>query len=257
VVGPVFGGLVVSSAGPAWCYGIDLVSFAASLALLAGLPAMRPGGATADEPAERVSLRGVGRALAYLGRHRLLVGTYLTDLAVTVLAFPIPLYPFLAQALHARWALGLLYASTGAGMLLASLTSGWVGGAGRHTRMAVAASAVVGLCTAGVGLIGWLWPAVALLVVGGAAHGIGDIARAAVWNRTIPDRLRGRLAGVELLIGAGGPAAGDIRAGALGSRFGIGPAICSGGLACLAVALLVAAVPGLTERSGSAEAAGA
>jgi MFS family permease len=243
VVGPVLGGGLVALAGPAACYAVDLASFAASLALLAGVPALPPDGGAS----ERVSLRGVTDALALAWTNRVLVGTYLTDLSVTVLALPIPLYPFLAGALHAPWALGLLYAATGIGMTLAALTSGWLSRARRHARIAVAASAVLGLCTVGVGLAGWVWLAVGLLVLGGIAHGIGDIARATVWNLTIPDRLRGRMAGLELLVGAGGPAVGDLRAGVLGSRVGIGPAIWTGGLACLLVSGLVAASRRLTD----------
>jgi MFS family permease len=237
LAGPVLAGLVVTGVGVPAAYLVDLGSAVLAVALLTGLAAL-PSPAGVDA---RVRAADIAEGLRYGVRHRLLVGTYLTDLAVTVLAFPIPLYPFLVARLHAPWSLGALYAATGAGALLGSVTSGWTARTGRRGRVALAASATMGLCLVAVGLSGSVWLVLALLVLGGAAHGVGDIMRTATWGQVVPDRMRGRVAGLELLVGAGGPALGDLRAGALGSRIGLGPAIWSGGLACLAVTALVGA----------------
>jgi hypothetical protein len=51
--------------------------------------------------------------------------------------------------------------------------------------------------------------------VAGAADMLSGIFRETLWNQTIPDSLRGRLAGVELLSYSLGPSAGQIRAGAV------------------------------------------
>jgi hypothetical protein len=41
---------------------------------------------------------------------------------------------------------------------------------------------------------------------------LSGIFRDTLWNQTIPDRLRGRLAGVEMLSYSVGPSAGQLRA---------------------------------------------
>lgn len=52
-----------------------------------------------------------------------------------------------------------------------------------------------------------------LLALAGACDMISGIFRSALWNRTIPDELRGRLAGIELLSYATGPQLGQVRDG--------------------------------------------
>jgi hypothetical protein len=61
----------------------------------------------------------------------------------------------------------------------------------------------------------------------------------------VPDRLRGRLAGIELLSYASGPALGNLEAGAAAALVGVRASVVSGGLLCVAaVALLAVALPG-------------
>jgi MFS family permease len=113
-----------------------------------------------------------------------------------------------------------------------------------------------------------VWAVFACLAVAGAADMISGIFRMTMWNQTIPNELRGRLAGIELLSYASGPMLGNARAGLMaqwgGARFSLGV----GGLLCVgAVALLGAVLPGfrrydartdehaLAERARRAEAA--
>jgi hypothetical protein len=63
-----------------------------------------------------------------------------------------------------------------------------------------------------------------------------------IWNSAIPDAYRGRLAGLELANVNSGPLLGDFEAGAVASWRGLGFAIVSGGLACVAAVLLTAAL---------------
>ena len=50
-----------------------------------------------------------------------------------------------------------------------------------------------------------------LLVLAGGADMLSGIFRGTLWNQTIPDSVRGRLAGVELLSYGLGPSAGQMR----------------------------------------------
>ncbi|MEU4301099.1 hypothetical protein [Kitasatospora aureofaciens] len=91
-----------------------------------------------------------------------------------------------------------------------------------------------------------LWAALLCLAVAGGSHWIGDTFRSAIWNRSVPDELRGPAAGLELLTGSAGPALGDLRAGGLAARQGIRAALRTGGLPCLGgSSVLAAALPAL------------
>src|SRR5690606_32847871 len=70
--------------------------------------------------------------------------------------------------------------------------------------------------------------------------------RSTIWNQTVPDELRGRLAGIEVLSYSVGPQLGQVRAGAMAGWTGTRPAFWTGGLACVAsVGLLAAVLPRL------------
>ncbi len=161
-----------------------------------------------------------------------------------LLATPDVLFPFLAVELHRPRALGLLYAAAGIGAVLAALTSGWVSRVRRLGLAVAVCAAVWGAAVAVAGVVGGLVPVVAALVVAGVADMLSGVFRSTLWNRTVPDELRGRLAGIELLSYSSGPSLGGARAGLAAGRVGVRPAIALGGLACVAgVAVVAAALP--------------
>jgi MFS family permease len=77
---------------------------------------------------------------------------------------------------------------------------------------------------------------VALLffALAGAADMISAVFRGTIWNQTIPDNMRGRLAGIEMLSYSIGPLAGQVRAGFVADRWSVRGAIVSGGVSCVA-----------------------
>jgi MFS family permease len=86
--------------------------------------------------------------------------------------------------------------------------------------------------------------ALACLIVAGAADMVSGIFRGTLWNQTIPDELRGRLAGVELLSWGVGPPVGQLRSGLAASLSSARFSLVSGGLLCAgAVAVLCAVLP--------------
>ena len=236
IFAPAAAGIVITTAGVTAAFAFDLVTFAVSVALLARVRAV-PTAADAEWP------RFVDGARYVAGRPDL-IGTYLVDLAATVLALPTALFPFLAA--DRPWAVGFLYSASALGVLVAATTGGWTGRITRHGRWVLVAAALVGVAMIGVAVSRDIWFAVAFLALAGAANWLGDTFRGAIWNSTIPDELRGRLAGVEMLVGSVGPALGDLRAGAMAARFGIRKTVAIGGVACLSSAgVLTAALPSL------------
>jgi hypothetical protein len=73
---------------------------------------------------------------------------------------------------------------------------------------------------------------------------VSGLFRSTIWNQTIPDALRGRLAGIELISYSSGPALGNVESGVVATGFGVRASVVSGGVLCVAgVALLACVLP--------------
>ena len=252
IAGFAAGGALAAGPGPVTVYTADAVSFAASfvvLGLLRPLPTPR-----AESAAERPRQAGVLAGLRYARGRQELVGSYLADLAAMTLAYPGSLFPFMAAQLHAPWAVGLMFSASSAGAMAASAVSGWAGRVRRHGLAIAVAASAWGAAIVGFGLAPGVGVALACLAVSGAADMLSGVFRDTLWNRTIPDALRGRLAGVEVLSYGLGPSAGQLRAGALAAISTPRVSLCSGGLLCVAaVGVICAALPGFRGyRAGAA-----
>ena len=67
----------------------------------------------------------------------------------------------------------------------------------------------------------------------GAFDAISGIIRSIMWNETIPNELRGRLAGIEMISYLSGPKLGDTESGLVAAAFGVTFSIISGGALCI------------------------
>lgn len=241
MAGPAIGGVLIAAYGVGLGYAVDVATFAASLVALTMMRAVPP-----PVGAERPSLRGIAEGLGYAWSRKDLLGTYLVDLSAMFFAFPYALFPFVADALHAPWALGLLYSAGFVGGAIATATSGWSRHVHHHGRAIVYASALWGLAIAAFGLSRNVWLSLVLLAVAGAGDMVSGIFRQLMWNQTIPDELRGRMAGTELLSYSLGPQLGQVRSSLVAQWTSLRTSITSGGIACvLGAAVLAAALPSL------------
>jgi len=271
IAGTALGGVLATWPGPLAVYVFDAVSFTVSLGFLGRLgplPAPEPdddapaGGLRSEPEGQKAPRRRARRhsllsGIRYARRRPELVGSYLVDLAAMTFSFPNALFPFMAAELHAPWAVGLMFAAPSAGAVAASATSGWAGRVHRHGRAIALAAAGWGLAITGFGLAPDIAVALALLVLAGGADMLSGIFRATLWNQTIPDSMRGRMAGVELLSYSLGPSAGQIRAGGVASVTSPRFSLWSGGLICVgAVAVTCAALPGFVAYSARRTAGG-
>jgi MFS family permease len=146
---------------------------------------------------------------------------------------PMALFPAFAEDLGGPGVLGLLYAAPSVGSFAVTLTSGWVSHVHRHGAAVVIAAMFWGLGIIAFGLAPGLALALAGLVVAGAADMVSGIFRMTIWNQTIPDHLRGRLAGIEQISYSSGPMLGNLEAGVVGSLAGIRASAVSGGILCV------------------------
>jgi MFS family permease len=249
IAGPALGGLLVSTLGLASTYAFDVGTFAVSLVALQLMRAVPP-----PPDAERPSVRGVLDGLRYARSRPELMGTYLVDINAMFFGMPNALFPALAAGYGGASVLGLLYAAPAVGALVASTTSGWTGRVHRHGLAVLWSAGLWGVAIVGFGLSSWLWLALVFLALAGAADMVSGIFRSTIWNTTIPDHLRGRLAGIELVSYSSGPTLGNVEAGAVaqvtGPRFSVG----FGGVMCVAGTLaLAAALPAFRGYSSRAE----
>lgn len=241
LLGPAIGGILVATAGPATAYSVDVVSFVFSLGCLLAMGAVPP-----TEDATAPSLRAIGEGLSYAWSRKDLLGTYAIDLSAMFFAFPFALFPFIADAYDARWSLGLLYSAGYVGSLIMTLTSGWTSRIHHHGRAIVYSAFVWGAAIAFLWVAPNIWVVLLLLMVAGGGDMVSGLFRSQMWNQTIPDELRGRLAGIELLSYSLGPSLGQTRSGITAQRWGLRASLGSGGvLCCAATVVLAIALPAL------------
>jgi MFS family permease len=228
VAGPPLGGVLIAAGGLPLAFAVDMVSFAASLLALSAMRATPP-----PPDAAPPSLRGVVEGWRYARSRPELLGTYLVDINAMLFGMPNALLPAIAAKHGGAETLGVLYAAPSAGSVLATVTSGWTRHVVRHGLAVFLAAGLWGVAIVGFGLAGSLWLAVPLLAVAGGADAVSGLFRSRIWNETIPDELRGRLAGIEMLSYSIGPLLGNVEAGAVAALTTVRVSIVSGGALCL------------------------
>ena len=229
LAGPALGGLLIQATGVASCYAVDVGGLVVATVLFGVL---RP--YPALDRSTPPSLASLAEGVRYAVRRRDLLGTYLVDMIAMFMAMPTVLYPALAtEVLRQPAVLGLLYSAGTVGSLAATATSGWTSRVHNHGRAVVLAAAAWGAAIGAVGLVTSAWAVVALLALAGAADMVSGIFRGTIWHQTIPDAMRGRLAGIEMLSYSIGPLGGQTRAGLVADRWGVRRSITSGGLLCV------------------------
>ena len=227
IVSPAVAGIIATQLSPSVAYTIDLFTFIASLIavyLLKSVPS--------PENAERPSWQGIKRAWKYAFGRQELVGTYFIDIAAMFFAMPQALYPALAVIYGPKY-VGFFPAAIAAGALLASVTSGWTAKVHRHGLMVTIAAVLWGVAIMFFGLSDSLVFALLFLGAAGFFDMISGIFRGAIWNQTIPNYLRGRLASIEMMSYLTGPMLGSAKMGIVAESFGVKTAIISGGILCV------------------------
>lgn len=261
IAGPALAGVLLAAASVELLFALDLVSFVASALVLLALPSY----AQAEKRRVR-PLADIREGLAFARSRPELVGSYVVDLNAMIFGMPNALFPAVAVSFGGPRALGLLYAAPGAGALLASATSGWTRAVTRHGRAIVLAAAGWGAAMAAFGLVDSLPLALALLALAGACDDISGIFRFTLWNQAVPDHVRGRLAGIEMVSWGAGPGLGALESGTVASLTSVRTSIVSGGIAtvvgCGAIAAALPrfwryeAPPGSATGAAAASAAG-
>ena len=224
ILSPVIAGLIFASFGASVAYAIDLVTFIASLTAVWLIRAVPPA-----PDADRPNFESIKKGFRYAMSRQELLGTYLIDINAMLFGMPIALFPAIA-ALYGGASVGFLFSAIATGALIASLTSGWASRVHRHGLAITCAAGMWGVAIIFFGLSDNLWLALFFLSVAGFFDMISGIFRGTVWNQTIPNRFRGRLAGIEMISYLTGPMLGNAEAGIVAHYFSVKTSIISGGI---------------------------
>ncbi|MGW0626749.1 MFS transporter [Streptomyces sp. NPDC002758] len=247
LAGPALAGVLLGRLGIGTCYLLDALSFGLSFYGAFGLPALPPEG----EPAQG-GLRGVLDGLRFLAGHRVVRGALITDLAATVLAFPISLFPLVNAERFGGdpRTLGLFLSAMAVGGTGATLLSGPVTRLRRPGRVMLCGAGTWGAAVLLFGLTTSPLTGLGLLVVVGAADSLSVVSRSTIVQTRTPDALLGRVTAAEVIVGQAGPSLGNVRGGLVAGWASGATALVTGGLMCLlAVAAVGATTPELRDRA--------
>lgn len=229
LAGPAVGGILIATVGVGWCFLVDVAGLLIASALYVRM-ASYPHRDETTPP----SLAGIKEGMVYAFRRRDLLGTYFVDIVAMMFATSVVLFPALVEEVFDQpQLLGMLYSAEVLGAMLATALSGWTARVHHHGRAIVLAAAAFGVMVALAGLMPNIWLTALFIVFAGAADMISGIFRGTVWSQTIPESMRGRLAGIEMLSYSVGPLTGQVRAGVTADLWSVRGAITSGGIACV------------------------
>ena len=242
---PLIAGLLIGAGDLQLTYAVDAIGLLIALPLLRGLPSLMP-----DGGGGRINLTGavrsVGEGFTFLRTQPALLMTFVVDIIAMVFGMPRAVFPELADTTFADSsnALGWLFAAMSIGAVLAGVLSGPVARVQRQGAVILVAIAVWGIAVALFGVTASLWWAVFFLALSGAADMVSAVLRTSMLQSGAPDVLRGRMQGVFIVVVAGGPRLGDLRAGAMAASLTIPATMVSGGVfIVVAMAVVAIAVP--------------
>lgn len=248
LVGPLAGGVIVATAGSAWAFGVDGITFLVSAACLAAfhLPAKQ------SEPSSSI-LAEVKVGLKY-SRERRWLWWNMIAMGIANLAAYLPLFVILPLLVNhvfraGSLALGTIYAASGVGGALASV---YLKRRGAPRRRMAAMWVAMGIASLSVSLVGaspYLWLAVVFAgtLWGGVTY--GNIIWMTAMQENVPPELLGRVSSLDLLLSIAMGPMGFLLGGAAANWFGARTTLVLGGAIALAAAG-VAFVPGVLTIDG-------
>ncbi|HEY0186793.1 MAG TPA: MFS transporter [Cellulomonas sp.] len=251
--GPLIGAALVAVADYGVVYSLDAVLFTAAFTALLRLPPIPPEASSTRR--RHAGLASVLDGLRYLGTQPNVRMTFLVDLVAMITSSPRVLFPAVGIVYlgGGETTTGVMTAAVAVGAMLAGVFSGGLSRVRWQGKIIVVAILVWGLSIAAFGLVlvaagrahpdHVLWLSLALgavtLAAAGAADAVSAVFRQTILQTATPDDMRGRLQGVFVVVVAGGPRLGELLLGAVSTQVGEGGAALIGGLACVAILLVL------------------
>ena len=239
ILGPALGGALIAHTGVAGAYIFDFASFLGAFIALYFMQRTPNPDKRAHSP-----WSDAVEGMRYAVSKPELVGTYVIDIVTMVFAFPVALFPAMSENWGGASAAGMLFSAIAVGSLLMTLFSGWTSHVSHHGRAVVIAATFWAIFIVGLGQATSLWVALLFLALAGAADMMSGLFRGIIWNESVPNELRGRLSGIEMISYMSGPLLGNARAGWMAARSSVPWSITMGGVICtLAVIATACCLP--------------
>lgn len=234
ILSPMIGGFAMVSIGAFYTYLFDAFSFFISLLFLLGINYKKLVGNEVEVQQKSV-INEIIEGYRYIRSRKEIFGSYASDFIVMVFCNPVALYPALAAVFQQEKSVGMLYALPSIGAFLMTLTSRWTLSRTRYGVFIIGAGALWSLSLAFVGLApSFQWVLFGLFCAG-FFDMISGVFRVSLWNETIPESIRGRIAGFEMLGYMSGPLLGNALLGFLADLVGIQAALFWGALLSLSL----------------------
>ena len=238
IAGPAAAGLLVGYFDIGLVYALNAITF---LAFLIALLFMRYRGKA------RAGRAGLGWAALVEGvrftyQKKIIWSTMLLDFFATLFASARMMLPIVAGDLLGLGVqgYGLLATAQPVGALLAGFIMSFRREIYRQGVALLISVVIYGLATALFGLSTTFIVSYFLFALTGAGDTVSMVIRNTIRQLNTPDRLRGRMTGVNMIFFMGGPQLGELEAGLVASLFGVSFAIFSGGMATVLLTLWVA-----------------
>lgn len=247
ILSPVIGGFIIAKYGASLAYLIDFLTFLASMAAVWMISSV-PKPANADRP----NFQSIKKGFKYAVGRKDLLGTYVIDINAMFFGMPKALFPAIAFSLGMAAYVGWFYSAIAIGALIATFTSGWTKYVYRHGLMIAIAAAGWSIAIIFFGLsINNLYLALFFLGVAGFFDMYSGVFRQTMWNQSVPDKYRGRLAGIEMISFLTGPMLGDAETGVVAYFTDVKTSIISGGvLALIGTFILAVLLPKFISYDG-------
>lgn len=246
VTGPLIAGVAIAGLGLTWVYALNALSY---VFVIAALLAMKPVRDAAPRERVAISLGSMWEGLVWVFQAPLIRSSMLLDFFATLFASALSLLPIFAiDVLRVgERGYGVLMSAPAVGAVVASL---WMTRQSdvivRRGLVLVWAVVAYGAATAAYGLSTSFALTFVCLAVAGAADTVSMVLRNVIRQLATPDRLRGRMTGVNMIFFLGGPQLGEVKTGFVAQAFGPVVSVVSGGIGCvLATAWLAWRTPEL------------
>jgi MFS family permease len=240
IAGPSLAGIVLAFSGPTACYTIDALSWLAMVvALLLLKTKISAGGGM-----RTVSLRSLQEGISFVWRHGIILPLMLLDFGASFFGNVRGLLPIYARDILSvgPTGLGILYAARAVGSVCAAATMGLRSPAQRSSVWVFIGVGIYGLATIFFASSRLFWFSILMLALAGVGDTISSILRGTINQLQTPDALRGRMSSINSIFTLGGPQLGQFQIGIIAAWLGSETAALTGGLACLAIVVTVAAI---------------
>lgn len=233
IIGPVMAGVLLAQTNIGWVYALNALSFVAIVAALA-LIHYRAGPAAKDTG---LGVAAILEGWRFVRGARIIWGSMLLDFFATLFGSARTMLPLVADQILGMGAggYGLLTTADAIGSLLAGLLVSLRRDIYRQGTVMLVSVAFYGVFTALFGLSSSFAMAYLFFALIGASDTVSTIIRQTLRQTLTPDRLRGRMTGINQIFFMGGPQLGELEAGMVAAAFGVPFAIISGGIATVAL----------------------